>query len=98
MEVTTKHPQFIQFKVEGHEKVDGAALCSAAHLDRKCEICKVQLEGELPWCKCCTNGEGSLWGRMEQLKISSGEGTVMSILTLWSQEVPSWNLQQVWKC
>ena len=35
-------------------------------------------------CECCTNGEGSLWGRLEQLKISSGERTVMSILTGWS--------------
>ena len=39
-------------------------------------------------------GEGSLWGRLEQLKISSGEGTAMSILTRWSEEVPRWNLQQ----
>ena len=60
----------------------------AADTGRNCEICKVQLETENPWCECCTNGESSLWDRLEQLKISSGEGTVMSILTQWSEEVP----------
>ena len=66
----------------------------AADLGRNCEICKVKLEGDRPWCECCTNGKGSLWGRLEQLKISSGDRTVMSILTGWSEQVPSWNLQQ----
>ena len=67
----------------------------AADLGRNCEICKVQLENETPWCECCTDGgEGTLWDRLEQFKISSGEGTVMSILTQWSEEVPRWNLQQ----
>ena len=46
----------------------------AADTGRNCEICKVQLETEKPWCECCTDGESSLWDRLEQLKISSGEG------------------------
>ena len=66
----------------------------AADLGRKCEICRVELETELPWCQCCTKGEANLWERIEQLKISSGERTVMSILADWSQQLPGWNLQQ----
>ena len=66
----------------------------AADIGRNCEICKVQLETETPWCECCTEGESSLWDRLEQLKISSGESTVMSILTQWSEGVPRWNLQR----
>ena len=45
----------------------------AADLGRNCEICKVELETELPWCECCTKGKGDLWERLEQLKISSSE-------------------------
>ena len=66
----------------------------AADLGRNCEICKVELETELPWCDCCTKGKGDLWERLEQIKISSGERTVMSILTGWSEQIPNWNLQQ----
>ena len=66
----------------------------AADLGRKCEICRVELETDLPWCQFCTKGEASLWERIEQLEIGSGERTVMSILTGWSQQLPGWNLQQ----
>ena len=66
----------------------------AADLGRKCEICRVGLETDLPWCQFCTRGEASLWERIEQLKIGSGARTVMSILTDWSQQLPGWNLQQ----
>ena len=66
----------------------------AADLGRTCEICRVELETDLPWCQRCTKGEASLWERLEQLEISSGERTVMSILTGWSQQLPGWNLQQ----
>ena len=66
----------------------------AADLGRTCEICRVELETDLPWCQRCTMGEASLWERLEQLEIGSGERTVMSILTGWSQQLPGWNLQQ----
>ena len=66
----------------------------AADLGRTCEICKVNLEDELPWCGYCTIGEGSLWERLEQIQISPDERTVMSILTGWSEQIPRWNLQQ----
>ena len=66
----------------------------AADLGRICEICKVELETDLPWCQGCTTGESSLWERLEQLEISPGERTAMSILTGWSRQLPGWNLQQ----
>ena len=66
----------------------------AADLGRNCGICKVKLEADLPWCECCTKEKDDLWERLEQVKISSGESTVMSILTGWSEQIPSWNLQQ----
>ena len=66
----------------------------AADLGRNCEICSVELETDLPWCQQCTTGEATLWERLEQVEISSGEQTVMSILTGWSQQLPGWNLQQ----
>ena len=66
----------------------------AANLGRTCEICRVQLEADHPWFQWCTTGETSLWERLEQLEIGSGERTVMSILTDWSQQLPGWKLQQ----
>ena len=65
----------------------------AADIGRNCEICKVELEVDSPWCKCCTQGEEDLWGRTEKLEISSGERTVMSILMGWSEQLTEWNLQ-----
>ena len=38
----------------------------AADLGRNCEICRVELETDLPWCQRCTTGEASLWERLEQ--------------------------------
>ena len=66
----------------------------AADLGRNCKICRVELEVDRLWCQRCTTGEASLWERLEKLEISSGERTVMSILTGWSQQLPGWNLQQ----
>ena len=66
----------------------------AADLGRNCEIRRVELETDLPWCQFCIKGESSLWEGIEQLKIGSGEKTVVSMLTGWSQQLPGWNLQQ----
>ena len=65
----------------------------AADLGRNCEICRVGLEIDSPRCQICTEGESSLRERVEQLKIGSGEQTVMTILTDWSKQLPGWNLQ-----
>ena len=35
----------------------------AADLGRKCEICRVELETDLPWCQFCTKGEASPLGK-----------------------------------
>ena len=66
----------------------------AAGIGRNCEICDAKLESDTFWCECCIRGEKNLWERTEQLKIRSDVGTVMSILTGWSEQLDGWNLHQ----
>ena len=70
----------------------------AADVGRKCEICRVKLEIDSLWCKCCRIGEENLWERTEKLKINSGERAAMSIVTEWSEQLTEWNPQQGWSC
>ena len=66
----------------------------AADVGRNCEICRVKLEIDSFWCKCCTQGKEDLWEKTEKLKINSGERNAMSILMEWSEQLTEWNLQQ----
>ena len=44
----------------------------AADLGRNCELCRVELELDRPWCQRCTMGEISLWERLEKLEDKLG--------------------------